>query len=270
MALEVLSYVAAAVEAGLPPEAMQQLTRVYSQAISQIADAEVRLVHLYVHEPLMRSGGSAVEMADAMLNVAEGLLPLSTPLLERLHRRLLMHFIEQDVVGHMETELSPDDEGVGRMRVAIAFADLAGYTQLTEALGDLHALDVVDRFIANVTTTLPDDARVIKTIGDEVMVVGPDPAALAAWALRLGGLMSEPSPRAAVHYGYAQYREGDYFGREVNLASRLQARSGPGEVLVTRPVVEASGGALSFEPLAEVRLRGFSEPTELFRVLGGT
>ncbi len=79
------------------------------------------------------------------------------------------------------------------MRVAIAFADLAGYTQLTEALGDLHALDVVDRFIANVTATLPDDARVIKTIGDEVMVVGPDPAALAAWALRLGGLMSEPA-----------------------------------------------------------------------------
>jgi adenylate cyclase len=267
VALEVLSYVAAAVRAGLPLEAMQQLTRVYAQAIGQIADAEVRLVHLYVHEPLMRSGGSAGEMADAMLSVAEGLLPLSTQLLEQLHRRMLMHFIDQDVIGHMESDLSPDEEGMGRMRVAIAFADLAGYTQLTEALGDLHALDVVDRFQAKVTATLPDDARVIKTIGDEVMVVGPDPAALAAWALRLGELVSEPRPRAAVHYGYAQYREGDYFGREVNLAARLQAESGAGEVLVTRAVVEASGASLSFEPLAEVRLRGFSEPTELFRVL---
>jgi adenylate cyclase len=268
-ALEVLSYVAAAVKAGLPPEAMQQLTRVYAQAIGQIADAEVRLVHLFVHEPLMRSGGSAGEMADAMRSVAEGLLPLSTPLLEQVHRRMLMHFIDQDVIGHMEAELSASDDEVGRMRVAIAFADLAGYTQLTEALGDLHALDVVDRFIATVTATLPDDARVIKTIGDEVMVVGPDPVALAAWALGLGALMSEPQPRAAVHYGFAQYREGDYFGRDVNMASRVQARSGPGEVLVTRPVVEASGGALGFEPLAEVRLRGFSEPTELFRVLTG-
>ncbi len=82
--------------------------------------------------------------------------------------------------------------------------------------------------------------------------------------------MSEPYPRAAVHYGYAQYREGDYFGREVNLAARVQAESGAGEVLVTRAVVEASGSGLSFEPLAEVRLRGFSEPTEFFRVLGGT
>ncbi len=268
VALELLSYVAAAVAAGLPVEAMQQLTRVYAQAIGQIADAEVRLVHLYVHEPLMRSGGSAGEMADTMLSVAEGLLPLSTQLLEQLHRRMLLHYIDQDVVGHMEGELSPEDEEVGRMRVAIAFADLAGYTQMTEDLGDRHALDVVHRFLAQVTATLPDDARMVKTIGDEVMVVGPDPTALANWARRLGELVSEPSPRAAVHYGYAQYREGDYFGREVNLAARVQAESGAGEVLVTRAVVEASGDSLRFEPLAEVRLRGFSQPTELFRVLG--
>jgi adenylate cyclase len=82
--------------------------------------------------------------------------------------------------------------------------------------------------------------------------------------------VSEPGPRAAVHYGYVQYREGDYFGREVNLAARVQAQSGAGEVLVTRPVVEASGSSLRFEPLPEVRLRGFSEPTELFRVVDRT
>jgi adenylate cyclase len=270
VAMQVVGYVAAAIKAGLPQEAMQQLTRVYASAISQIADAEVRLVHLYVHEPLMRSGGSAEEMSDAMLSVAEGLLPISTPLLEQLHRRMLMHFIDQDVVGHMEAEVGSDEHGVGRMRVAIAFADLAGYTQLTETRGDLHALDVVDRFIASVTATLPEDARVIKTIGDEVMVVGPDPAALANWAVRLGDRLTDDSrPRAAVHYGYAQYREGDYFGREVNLAARVQAESGAGEVLVTRPVVEAGGSSLRVEPLPEVRLRGFSEPTEVFRVLDG-
>jgi adenylate cyclase len=268
VAMQVLGYVAAATRAGLPQEAMQQLTRVYASAVSQIADAEVRLVHLYVHEPLMRAGGSAEEVSGAMLSIAEGLLPISTPLLEQLHRRMLMHFIDQDVVGHMEAELGTGEDGVGRMRVAIAFADLAGYTQLTETRGDLHALDVVDHFIASVTATLPDDARVIKTIGDEVMVVGPDPGALAVWAARLGGLLvDEPRPRAAVHYGYAQYREGDYFGREVNLAARVQAQSGAGEVLVTRPVIEAAGGTLRVAPLPDVRLRGFSEPTEIFRVL---
>jgi adenylate cyclase len=270
VAMQVLGYVAAAVQAGLPEEAMAQLTRVYAQAISQIADAEVRLVHLYVHEPLMRSGGPAAAMAQTMLSVAEDLLPLSAPLLEQLHLRMLMHFIDQDVVGHMEGELTTGEEEVGRMRVAIAFADLAGYTQLTESRGDLHALGVVDRFLASVTETLPDDARVMKTIGDEVMVVGPDPAALALWAAALGPLLRGPRPRAAVHYGDAQYREGDYLGREVNLAARVQAQSGPGEVLVTRPVVEAAAGSgLSFEPLEAVRLRGFSEDTEVFRVTGG-
>ena len=270
VALQVLSNVAAAIAAGLPREAMLQIVRVYTQAISQIADAEVRLVHIYLHEPLMRSGGSPDEMASAMLSVADRLLPLTAPLLEQVHRRMLMNYIDLDVVGHMETELTADEDDIGRMRVAIAFADLAGYTQLTEREGDLHALDVVDRFVGNVIATLPDDARIIKTIGDAVMVVGPDPAALADWALRLGELMSEhPRPRVAVHYGHAHYRDGDYFGGDVNLAARVQAESGEGEVLVTRPVVEASGPGLRFEPVADVRLRGFSEPTELFRAFAG-
>src|SRR6202012_3347006 len=107
--------------------------------------------HLYLHEPLMRSGSSADEMASEMLSVAEDLLPLTSQLLEQLHNRMLMHFIDQDVVGHMEAEIAADGADVGRMRVAIAFADLAGYTQLTEEEGDLHAIDVINRFLAVVT-----------------------------------------------------------------------------------------------------------------------
>jgi adenylate cyclase len=64
------------------------------------------------------------------------------------------------------------------MRVAIAFGDLAGYTRLTEEAGELQAVDAVERFIEAVEVTLPDDARLIKTIGDGVMVVASDPAAL--------------------------------------------------------------------------------------------
>ena len=274
-AFRVVGHVADAIRAGLPREAMMQITRVYAQAVGQIADTEVRLVHLYLHEPLMRSGGSAEEMASAMHSIAEGLLPIAPPLLEQVHRHMLMQYLDQDVIGHMEAEVGSGEDDVGRMRVAIAFADLAGYTQLTEAQGDRHAVEVVERFHDDAAATLPDGARVIKTIGDEVMVIGPDPAALAAWAVRLGELMPEdPRLRAAVHYGYAQYRDGDYFGREVNLTARVQAQSGEGEVLVTRPVVDAAavtGAAdLRFVPVADVALRGFSEPTELFRVARGS
>jgi adenylate cyclase len=122
-----------------------------------------------------------------------------------------------------------------------------------------------------VETTLPDEARVIKTIGDEVMIVGSDPAAIVDWAVGFQSLQSErPLPRIGIHLGVALYRDGDYFGRDVNIASRVAARSAGGEVLVTRPVVEHAGSHLEFERIAEVKLKGFKEPTEIFIArLGG-
>ena len=263
--LQLLRYVAAVLAAGLPLVAMLQLVRVYGQAMAQVADAEVRLFHLYVHEPLMRSGADGLEMAEEMLALTRELLPLSSPVMDQVHQRYLQHFVEQDVVGHMESDLEGESLDLGRMRVAIAFADLAGYTRLTEEEGELEAVDAVERFVEAVEVTLPDTARVIKTIGDEAMVVGSDPAALTDWAVGFQRLQSErPLPRIGVHYGNALYREGDYYGRDVNIASRVAARSAGGEVLVTRPVVETAGSHLEFERIAEVRLKGFSESTEIF------
>ena len=73
-----------------------------------------------------------------------------------------------------------------------------------------------------------------------------------------------PLPRVGIHYGETVYRDGDYYGREVNLAARVAARAAGGETLVTRPVVDHAGSHLEFEPIGEVRLKGFREPTELF------
>jgi adenylate cyclase len=263
--LQLLRYVAAALESGFPLAALLQLIRVYGQAMAQVADAEVRLFHLCVHEPLLRSGAAGVEAADQMHALSREVLPLAAPVMDQLHQRYLQHFVEQDVVGHMESDLGDDSIDLGRMRVAIAFADLAGYTRLTEEEGELTALGAVERFVEAVEITLPEEARVIKTIGDEVMIVGSDPAALTDWAVGFQRLQSErPLPRIAVHYGVALYREGDYYGRDVNIASRVAARSGGGEVLVTRPVVEQAGSHLEFERIAEVKLKGFNEATEIF------
>jgi adenylate cyclase len=264
---ELLRDFAAVLAAGFPLVALLQLARVYGQALAQIADAEIKLFHLYVHEPLMHEGVPGMEMAEEMNELAGELLPLAMPIMERIHQRYLAHFVEQDIVGHMEADLD-DAEGLalGRLRVAIAFADLAGYTRLTEEEGEESAVDAVERFIEAVEVTLPDDARVVKTIGDEVMVVGSDPAAMAEWAVGFSSLMTErPRPRIGVHYGATLYRDGDYYGREVNIAARVVARAGGGEVLVTRPVVDASDRRyLGFEPIGEVRLKGFSSATELF------
>src|SRR6185503_1264953 len=94
--------------------AFLQLCRVYGQALSQIADAEVRLFHIYVHEPLMREGVPGLQMAEEMEGLARDLLPLASPIMDYVHQRFLQHFVEQDVVGHMEMELE-DDAELGRV-----------------------------------------------------------------------------------------------------------------------------------------------------------
>ena len=260
--MQLLRYMAAVLEAGFPLVAFLQLVRVYGQAMAQIADAEVKLFHLYVHEPLMREGVPGLRMAEEMSGLAAELLPLASPIMDRVHQRALQHFVEQDVVGHLEAEGGE----LGRLRVAIAFADLAGYTRLTEEAGEEEAVDVVERFVEAVEETLPDDARVIKTIGDEVMVAGADPAALVDWAVGFQVLHEgrRPLPRIGIHAGLALYRDGDYYGRSVNLAARVGARAAGGEVLITRPVVDAAGAHLALEEIGEVKLKGFREATALF------
>jgi adenylate cyclase len=262
--IQLLRDFAAAVDAGFPLVAFLQLARVYGQAVAQIADAEVKLFHLYVHEPLMRDGRSGLDIAEAMGDLASELLPLFTPIVERLHDRSLKHFLEQDVVGHLEADTV--DEELGRVRVTIAFADLAGYTRLTEEAGEEEAVEIVERFVQAVQDTLPGDARVIKTIGDAVMVVGSDASALVDWAVGFQELQrgTRPMPRIGLHCGLALYRDGDYYGRAVNLASRVGARAAGGEVLVTDPVVSAAGPHLVFEPIGQVKLKGFSEATDLY------
>ena len=266
--MQALQYVASVLGAGFPLVAFLQIARVYGQALSQIADAEVRLFHIYVHEPLMREGVGGLEMAEEMEHLARDLLPLASPLMDFVHQRFLQHYVEQDVVGHMEIEFDDEDMDLGRLRVAIAFCDLAGYTRYTEEEGEEEAVSVVERFVEAVTETLPDDARVIKTIGDEVMIVGQDVQALTDWAVGFQQLWAErPEPRIGVHYGATLYRDGDYFGREVNLASRVVARARGSEVLVTDAVVDAvtESDHLHFDDVGQVKLKGFDEPRQLCR-----
>jgi adenylate cyclase len=266
--LEAMRNCARILEAGMPLVAFLQLVRVYAQSLRRIADAEVRLFHLYVHEPLIRDGVPELEMAEEMQDLAADLLPLATPLFEYMHSRYLRFFIEQDVVGHMESELGRDTS-LGRVLVTLCFIDLTGFVRYTEEEGDEEALDVIERFIETVEATLPAEATVVKTIGDEVMIVSPDPASLTEWAVGFLALFQErPRPRVGIHYGYAVYRDGDYFGTEVNLVHRIVNRALGGEVLVTDRVVESVGEQeyLEFEPIGAVELKGFPEPTPLFVV----
>jgi len=272
--LELLRAVAAVLEGGVPLPVVLQVARVYGQAISQIADAEVRLIHHHVHEPMMRSGLSGKQVVEQMQGLVTDVLPLTSPLLGLVHHYYLREFTEQDVIGHMEelqgggpqdAKSKDDGDELTRVRVAVAFADLAGYTRLTEELGDARAVDTVERFVAAVASSLPSEARVIKTIGDEAMIVSPDVSGLVQWAVRFQQQSRDHdvSARIGVHCGQALFYEGDYYGREVNLASRVAARAGGGEVVVTAAIADAKPAGVVFERLGEIRLKGFSSPTEI-------
>jgi len=266
--VEAVEQMAEVLDAGFPLVALLQLVRVYAQSIRKIAEAEVRLFHLYVHEPLIRQGVDALEMAEEMEGMARDLLPLTSPLMEYIHQRYLRFYIEQDVVGHMEVDFGGMRQ-MGRVQMAFCFVDLTGFTRYTEEEGDEEALDLVERFVETVEATLPSEALIVKTIGDEVMIVSPDPVMLTEWAVGFLGFFGErPQPRVGLHWGRAVYRDGDYFGTEVNLTHRVVARALGGEVMVTAAVVDAIGDSqyLDFDPIGRVELKGFGEPVELFVV----
>jgi len=264
--VKALRHCARVLAAGFPLVAFLQLVRVYVQSLRRIADAEVRLFHLYVHEPLIRDAVPELEIAEEMGELAADMLPLAAPLTEYLHTRYLRYFMEQDVVGHMETDL--DAPVSDQVPMTLCFIDLTGFTRYTEEEGDFQALDVVERFVETVEATLPPDATLVKTIGDEVMVVSPDPSSLTEWAVGLlDRFPQRPRPRVGIHRANTVYRDGDYFGTHVNLAHRVVGRAQAGEVLVTDAVtgsLEERG--LACEPIGEVRLKGFPVATPLFLV----
>lgn len=266
--LEALRYMSAVLVAGFPLVAFLQVLNVYGQSLRQVADAEARLFRIYVHEPLIRDGVPATQMAEELGELTNELLPLTTPLMVYMHRHFLRHFVEQDVIATVESELEADhDEMLGELTVAIAFADLVGFVRFTEEEGELEALDLIERFVVTVEDSLPASARVVKNIGDGVMIVGNDPVDLTDWAIDFQeGFERRSRPRIGVHYGRTIYRDGDYYGRNVNLAARVVARAHAGEVLVTEPVRDSvpETPALYFDPIGAVQLKGFREPTSLY------
>jgi len=269
---EALRHCARVLDAGFPLVAFLQLVRVYAQSMRRIAEAEVRLFHLYVHEPLIRDAVPELEMAEEMGELAGEILPLAAPLTDYLHQRYLRYFVEQDVVGHMEADATAVDTAeieLGHVHVSLCFIDLTGFTRYTEEEGDIEALDVVENFVATVEATLPREATIVKTIGDEVMIVSPDPLSLTEWAVDfLARFEQRPQPRVGIHYGDAVYRDGDYFGGQVNLAHRVVNRALAGEVLVTDAVAEVvgAGNRLELKGIGRVSLKGFPTPTDLFVV----
>jgi adenylate cyclase len=154
------------------------------------------------------------------------------------------------------------------------FADIAGYTALTEAHGDADAAELAASFCGEISTLARScGGEVVKTIGDAVMVRHEDPSE----AVRLGLTAAHdvmaghgfPAVRVGMHHGPAIERENDWFGATVNLAARVAGVAAGGEVLVTGTVREGAQEleGVEFESRGEHRMRNVATPVPLFAAI---
>jgi adenylate cyclase len=154
----------------------------------------------------------------------------------------------------------------------VCFADLAGYTALTDAHGDLSAADVAQRFFDLAAGLLTGDARLVKTIGDAVMLCTPDPRQGLQIGLDLLHAVERepqfPGVRVGVHHGPVVERNDDIFGATVNVAARLTAHANVGQLLTSSAIASllTELGHLTTVALGPTLLKNVAEPIEVYWV----
>ncbi len=158
---------------------------------------------------------------------------------------------------------------MAEMEATFCFVDLAGFSALTEAHGDNAAADLALGFSRMAREELPDDGRLIKTIGDAVLVCVAEPRGAAEFIRRLwvraAGEADFPVVRAGLHHGEAVERGGEVFGAAVNLAARITAQAGGAQVLATQRVADAARTVgVRVTELGELRLRNIGRPVRVF------
>ena len=154
------------------------------------------------------------------------------------------------------------------------FADIAGFTALTEAHGDEEAAALVEDFCAAVKAELPATGGThVKTIGDAIMLALPDPACAVPLGLRIANELvighGAPAVRVGCHHGSAVERSGDFYGAAVNLAARVAAEASGGEVRVTGVTAALAPDlpGVEYESRGRRELRNIREPVDLFAVM---
>lgn len=249
-------------QAGLPDEDALEAQRVLGRGMARYVETMTALVG----QSALEQGIDEHEIADRLEAMARTLLPLAAPMLAHVFGLHLREALRQEVV--TAEQLASGRMDAGR-DCAVAFADLVGFTELGETIPVEELGSVAVRLSRLAEEALEPPVKIVKEIGDAVMLVSSEPAALVASALRLvedsDGQEGLPAVRAGVAYGPAVNRWGDWYGPTVNVASRLTARARPSSVLTTEAVREAADDGFDWSFAGEKRLKGLSSPLRTFR-----
>jgi adenylate cyclase len=252
---------------GVDDGVLIRIARVYGENARRIAQAEPAFYHDHVEAPLLASGMDERQMREAASQLSDHLAQVVQRLLLALYARHQERYTIEHLVEHIESVVT---ERRPQRPPAMCFLDLAGYTRLTEEGGDRAAAALASG-LANLVerVSLPHDGQPVKWLGDGVMFHFKRPGEAVVAALEMvertpqAGL---PEAHVGLHAGPVVFQDGDYFGRTVNLAARIAAHAGPGQVLVSDQVVaECAGGPVAFEPIGPVPLKGVADPVPLHR-----
>lgn len=250
-------------DAGLPEEGILQVARTIGRAMARIAEANRELSV----RTLMQPGDTERDLALRFAAAAEHMQPLVEPVLVYALRAHMLEQIRRDVIGAADLE---SGEMGATSEVSVCFADLVDFTRLGEEIAPEQLGAVAGRLEEMATAVVEAPVRLVKVIGDAVMMVSAETEPLVEVALELVERAERegagfPRLRAGVAHGPALTRAGDFYGRPVNLASRITAAAKPGSVLVDASARDAAPAAFDYSFAGERRLKGFDSRFKLYR-----
>jgi adenylate cyclase len=263
--LEAAIRIKAIMDAGLPADGLLQVARTIGMGMARIAEANRELTIRSLTQP----GDTERDVAARFAAAAEYLLPLVGPTLVYAFQANLLEQIKRDVIG--AADLASGEIG-GAVERTICFADLVEFTSLGEEIAPEELGMVAGRLEEMATAVAEPPVRLVKTIGDAAMLVSAEPRPLVAASLELIAAAEAegeefPLLRAGLATGPALPQSGDYYGRSVNLASRITGVARPGSVVVDTATHDAIGEEdFKFTFIGERRMKGIEGRTKLFRV----
>jgi adenylate cyclase len=263
--LEAARRIKAILDAGFPQEEILRNARTIGMATARVAEANRELVIRNLTSP----GDTERDIADRLVQTAEFLLPLGSEFLVYAFQANLLEQVKRDVIAAADLEAGEIGGVVDR---TICFADLVEFTSLGEEIAPEELGEVVGRFEELATSVVTAPVRLVKSIGDAVMLVSPEAGPLVGTALDLVAAAAAegddfPILRAGIATGPTLPQSGDYYGRSVNLASRVTGIARPGSVVVDTATREAAGeDDFEYSFAGERRLKGIDARTKLFRV----
>jgi adenylate cyclase len=251
------------IDAGLPRGEMLEVARVMSQGMSNTAEA----VRAVVGNAMLKPGDSEYTLAVRYVEAANQLAPLVPDLLDTQFRAHLRSGMRRELISEAEREAG---QLADTREVAVAFADLVDYTRMGERLAPEGVGRIAGRLSQMAVSTVVPEVQLVKMIGDAAMFVSPSAAALMETVQALVKCIRDedksfPDVRVGIAAGPATTRGGDWFGRPVNLASRVTDLAKPGTVLATEEVQELTPD-LPWDRKRRRRIKGVEGRVRLYEL----